>query len=87
MKFSGETIFCVRQFAENELWPIAGKIDKSGEYPAQQIHKMGELGLMAIGQIYVYDGKNPVGVGPDPYSEYESGSTLIKDMINKRHKV
>ena len=48
---------------------------------------MGELGLMAIGQIYVYDGKNPLGVGPDPYSEYESGSTLIKDMINKRHKV
>jgi len=37
-----------RQFAENELWPIAGKIDKTCEYPAEQIQKMGELGLMAI---------------------------------------
>eukprot|EP00088_Acartia_fossae_P058271 TRINITY_DN6815_c0_g1_i1.p1 TRINITY_DN6815_c0_g1~~TRINITY_DN6815_c0_g1_i1.p1 ORF type:complete len:419 (+),score=78.26 TRINITY_DN6815_c0_g1_i1:37-1293(+) len=37
-----------RQFAENELWPIAGKIDKTQEYPEQQIHKMGELGLMGI---------------------------------------
>jgi len=37
-----------RQFAEAELWPIAGAIDKSGEYPESQIQKMGELGLMAI---------------------------------------
>lgn len=37
-----------RQFAENELWPIAGKIDKSGEFPTEQVHKMGELGLMGI---------------------------------------
>jgi len=37
-----------RQFAENELWPIAGKIDKTCEYPEEQIKKMGELGLMAI---------------------------------------
>jgi hypothetical protein len=41
---------CFRQFAENELWPIAGKIDKSGEFPAQQVRKMGELGLMGIGK-------------------------------------
>ena len=33
-----------RQFAENELWPIAGQIDKSCQYPEQQILKMGELG-------------------------------------------
>ena len=33
-----------RQFAENELWPIAGKIDKTCEYPEQQIKTMGELG-------------------------------------------
>jgi len=37
-----------RQFAEAELWPIAGQIDKSGEYPEAAIHKMGELGLMGI---------------------------------------
>ena len=33
-----------RQFAENELWPIAGQIDKSCQYPEKQILKMGELG-------------------------------------------
>jgi len=37
-----------RQFAENELWPIAGQIDKTCEYPEEQIRKMGELGLMGI---------------------------------------
>jgi len=37
-----------RQFAEAELWPIAGKIDKTGEFPLDQVHKMGELGLMGI---------------------------------------
>ena len=26
-----------RQFAESELWPIAGKIDKACEYPAEQV--------------------------------------------------
>jgi len=37
-----------RQFAEAELWPIAGAIDKSQEYPEAAIQKMGELGLMGI---------------------------------------
>lgn len=37
-----------RQFAESELWPIAGKIDKTCEFPAEQIKKMGELGLMGM---------------------------------------
>jgi len=37
-----------RQFAENELWPIAGQIDKTCEYPEKQVLKMGELGLMGM---------------------------------------
>ena len=37
-----------RQFAEAELWPIAGKIDKTGEFPEEVVHKMGDLGLMGI---------------------------------------
>jgi len=37
-----------RQFAENELWPIAGQIDKTCEYPESKIRKMGELGLMGM---------------------------------------
>lgn len=37
-----------RDFAENELKPIAGNIDKKHLYPKDQIKKMGELGLMSI---------------------------------------
>ncbi|XP_043289551.1 short-chain specific acyl-CoA dehydrogenase, mitochondrial isoform X2 [Venturia canescens] len=37
-----------RDFAEGELKPIASKIDKEHLFPADQIKKMGELGLMSI---------------------------------------
>lgn len=37
-----------RDFADNELKPIAAKIDKEHLYPKEMIAKMGELGLMAI---------------------------------------
>ena len=37
-----------RQFAEAELQPIAGKIDKEHWYPEPQVKKMGELGLMGL---------------------------------------
>lgn len=37
-----------RDFADNELKPIAAKIDREHLYPAEQIAKMGELGLMSI---------------------------------------
>lgn len=37
-----------RDFAENELKPIAAKTDKEHLYPAEQIAKMGDLGLMGI---------------------------------------
>merc|ERR1719312_1722202 len=45
-----------RQFAETELWPIAGKIDKSCEYPAATVKKMGDLGLMGIDVPEEYGG-------------------------------
>lgn len=35
-----------RDFAEQELKPIAAKIDKEHLYPAEQIKKMGELGYV-----------------------------------------
>jgi len=38
---------CVN-FAQNELAPKAGEIDKTQVYPAEQIKTMGELGLMGI---------------------------------------
>ena len=37
-----------RQFAENELWPVARQNDRDCTYPAEQVVKMGELGLMGI---------------------------------------
>jgi butyryl-CoA dehydrogenase len=37
-----------RTFAEKELIPIAGEIDKKHQFPAEQVKKMGELGLMGM---------------------------------------
>ncbi len=38
----------VRNFAKNEIAPIAGKIDESDQFPMDLIKKMGELGLLGI---------------------------------------
>jgi butyryl-CoA dehydrogenase len=38
----------VRKFAETELAPIAPEIDKSGEFPWDNIKKMAKLGLLGI---------------------------------------
>jgi len=45
-----------KQFAEAELWPIAGEIDKNCRYPEEQVKKMGELGLMGINVAEKYGG-------------------------------
>jgi len=45
-----------RNFAEKELWPIAGEIDKTCRYPEEQVRKMGELGLMGINAPEDYGG-------------------------------
>lgn len=37
-----------RDFADNELKPIAAKIDREHLYPAEQVKKMGDLGLMGL---------------------------------------
>ncbi|KAH9382919.1 hypothetical protein HPB48_023549 [Haemaphysalis longicornis] len=37
-----------REFAEKELKPIAGILDKEHRYPGEQIRKLGEMGLMAV---------------------------------------
>ncbi|KAG8194625.1 hypothetical protein JTE90_003102 [Oedothorax gibbosus] len=37
-----------REFAEKELQPIAGKIDKEHMFPKEQIKKLGELGLLGV---------------------------------------
>ncbi|MCC6189846.1 MAG: acyl-CoA dehydrogenase family protein, partial [Anaerolineales bacterium] len=37
-----------REFAQNEIAPIAAAHDESGEFPLVTIKKMGALGLMGI---------------------------------------
>ena len=46
----------VRNFARNELAPIAREIDESGKFPLESIQKMGELGLMGIPWSEQYGG-------------------------------
>ena len=38
----------VRNFAQNEIAPIAQETDKTGQFPWEIIRKMGELGLMGL---------------------------------------
>ena len=38
----------VREFAQNEIAPIAAEYDEKGEFPLETIRKMGEMGLMGI---------------------------------------
>jgi alkylation response protein AidB-like acyl-CoA dehydrogenase len=37
-----------RDFAQNEIAPIAAQFDESGEFPSKTIKKMGEMGFMGI---------------------------------------
>ena len=37
-----------REFAESEIKPIAGEIDREARYPHETVKRMGELGLMGI---------------------------------------
>ncbi|HHX37933.1 MAG TPA: acyl-CoA dehydrogenase [Clostridiaceae bacterium] len=46
----------VREFAENEIKPIAFQLDQSNEFPAEQIKKFGEMGLMGIPYPKEYGG-------------------------------
>uniref|UniRef100_A0A8C4R1M3 Short-chain specific acyl-CoA dehydrogenase, mitochondrial n=1 Tax=Eptatretus burgeri TaxID=7764 RepID=A0A8C4R1M3_EPTBU len=55
-----ETHYMLRQtcrdFADKELVPIAGRLDREHCYPAQQIKMMGQLGLMAVSVPEKYGG-------------------------------
>ncbi|XP_071848594.1 short-chain specific acyl-CoA dehydrogenase, mitochondrial-like [Apostichopus japonicus] len=45
-----------RDFADNELKPIASQIDKEHRYPADKVKAMGDLGLLAIAVPEEYGG-------------------------------
>ena len=38
----------VRDFAQNEVAPVAASLDQSGEFPWENVQKMGELGLLGV---------------------------------------
>ncbi|MFI5340017.1 MAG: acyl-CoA dehydrogenase [Candidatus Methylomirabilales bacterium] len=45
-----------RHFAEQEIAPIAEKVDELGEFPRETIQKLGELGFMGIAVPQAYGG-------------------------------
>src|SRR5512139_2523742 len=45
-----------RDFAQNEIVPIAAEFDESGEFPHKTIKKMGEMGFMGIEVPEAYGG-------------------------------
>lgn len=45
-----------RNFAQNEIMPIAAEFDESGEFPIDTIRKMGEMGFMGIEVAEEYGG-------------------------------
>lgn len=47
-----------KEYADAELSPIAGDLDKEHKYPADQIKKLGELGLMGITVSSDYGGSD-----------------------------
>src|SRR5262245_356136 len=51
LKLSEEQVMLrdtVREFAQKELAPLAAQIDVTMEFPAENLHKMGELGFLGI---------------------------------------
>ncbi len=38
----------VREFAQNEVKPLAQELDEKGEFPHETVKKMADLGLMGI---------------------------------------
>lgn len=52
-----------RDFARNQIAPVAADFDASGEFPLENIQKMGELGLMGIEVPEAYGGAGLDTVG------------------------
>jgi len=52
-----------RDFAREEIAPVAAKFDESGEFPLENIQKMGELGLMGIEVPEEYGGSGLDTIG------------------------
>ncbi len=46
----------VRNFAENEVKPIAAEIDRTHEFPKENVRKLGEMGIMGVVYPEKYNG-------------------------------
>lgn len=46
----------VRTFAKEKLWPIAARLDETGEFPKAQIAEMAEMGLLGVAVPAEYGG-------------------------------
>lgn len=46
----------VRTFAKEKLWPIAARLDETGEFPKSQIAEMAEMGLLGVAVPAEYGG-------------------------------
>jgi len=44
-------------FAENEIKPVAGELNRQGRFPTELVQKMAELGFMGIFAPEHYGGK------------------------------
>jgi len=54
-----------REFAQNEIAPVAGEYDASGQFPSETIRKAGELGFMGVEVPAEYGG---AGLDPVAYA-------------------
>ncbi len=52
----------VREFAENEVRPIASEIDKNHRFPAETVKRMAELGLFGMNVPEEYEGTGSDGI-------------------------
>ena len=46
----------VRSFAKDKLWPIAARLDETGEFPKAQVAEMAEMGLLGVAVPAEYGG-------------------------------
>ncbi len=61
----------VREFAKNEIEPIASEIDETEEFPAEIVKKMGKLGIMGLPIPREYGGAG---------ADYVSYSILLEEL-------
>jgi len=64
----------VREFAENEVKPIAGEIDQTEEFPLENVKKMARYGLMGLPFSKEYEGAG---------SDYLSYILAVEELAKK----